>query len=131
MTPPGRFGALQIQNGEVTEFVEKPLAGDQVINGGFFVLSPRVLDYIVDDSTVWEHEPLRRLAAERQLNAYPHAGFWQPMDTIRERELLEELWDSGKAPWSPAARHEPVLDRSLRPAGRVIPGSRVPGRRLC
>jgi glucose-1-phosphate cytidylyltransferase len=100
VTPPGRFGALEIQDGEVKEFVEKPAAGGQVINGGFFVLSPKVIDYIADDSTVWEHEPLRRLAAERQLNAYPHAGFWQPMDTIRERELLEELWDSGNPPWS-------------------------------
>ena len=99
VTPPGRFGALEIENGEVTEFVEKPAAGGQVINGGYFVLSPKVIDYIAEDSTIWEHEPLRRLAAERQLNAYPHAGFWQPMDTIRERELLEELWESGKAPW--------------------------------
>jgi glucose-1-phosphate cytidylyltransferase len=99
VTPPGRFGALRISNGAVTQFVEKPVSGDQVINGGFFVLSPKVMDYIDDDSTVWEQEPLRRLAAEGQLVAFPHVGFWQPMDTIRERELLEELWRSGRPPW--------------------------------
>lgn len=100
VTPPGRFGALEIEAGEVRQFVEKPTAGGQVINGGFFVLSPKIFDYIGDDpNTVWEHEPLRRLAADRQLNAFAHSGFWQPMDTIRERELLEQLWASGKAPW--------------------------------
>jgi glucose-1-phosphate cytidylyltransferase len=99
VTPPGRFGALQIVDGSVTEFVEKPLSGEHVINGGFFVLSPKVLDYIADDATVWEHEPLRQLAAANHLNAFPHAGFWQPMDTVREREQLEELWASGAAPW--------------------------------
>jgi glucose-1-phosphate cytidylyltransferase len=100
VTPPSRFGALEIEDGDVRKFVEKPPAGDQVINGGFFVLSPKIFGYISDDpSTVWEHEPLRRLAAERQLNAFPHPGFWQPMDTIRERELLEELWQSGNPPW--------------------------------
>lgn len=99
VTPPGRFGALQIVDGAVTEFVEKPLSGNHVINGGFFVLSPKVFNYIDSDATVWEHEPLRRLAAERQLNAFPHAGFWQPMDTIREREMLEELWAAGNPPW--------------------------------
>jgi glucose-1-phosphate cytidylyltransferase len=100
VTPPGRFGALEIENGEVRQFVEKPAAGGQVVNGGFFVLSPKIFDYINDDpNTVWEHEPLRRLADERQLNAFPHSGFWQPMDTIRERELLEQLWASGNAPW--------------------------------
>jgi len=99
VTPPGRFGALNVQNGEVTEFVEKPATGAQAINGGFFVLSPKVIDYINDDSVVWEQEPLRRLAKEGQLSAYAHAGFWQPMDTIREREYLEELWASGYPPW--------------------------------
>ena len=99
VTPPGRFGALQITGGTVTDFMEKPLSGEHVINGGYFVLSPKVLDYIENDATVWEHEPLRRLAAEKQLNAFPHDGFWQPMDTIRERELLEELWASGSPPW--------------------------------
>jgi glucose-1-phosphate cytidylyltransferase len=99
VTPPGRFGALQISSGTVTEFVEKPISGEHVVNGGYFVLSPKVIDYIENDLTVWEHEPLRRLAAEQQLNAFPHDGFWQPMDTIRERELLEELWASGSPPW--------------------------------
>jgi glucose-1-phosphate cytidylyltransferase len=100
VTPPGRFGALEIEDGEVREFVEKPAAGGQVINGGFFVLSPKIFNYISDDpGAVWEHEPLRRLATDRQLNAFPHSGFWQPMDTIRERELLEELWESGNPPW--------------------------------
>ena len=103
VTPPGRFGAMQLAGEEVEAFVEKPLSGGQVINGGFFVLSPKVIDYIVDDSTVWEHEPLRRLAAERQLSAFPHAGFWQPMDTLREREMLEEFWKSGHPPWRKGA----------------------------
>jgi glucose-1-phosphate cytidylyltransferase len=100
VAPPGRFGALEIENGEVREFVEKPAAGGQLINGGFFVLSPKIFNYIKNDATVvWEHEPLRALAADRQLNAFLHGGFWQPMDTIREREILEELWASGHAPW--------------------------------
>jgi glucose-1-phosphate cytidylyltransferase len=99
VTPPGRFGALQIANGEVKEFVEKPPAGGQMVNGGYFVLSPKVIDYIEDDSTNWEYETLPRLAMQRQLSAFPHAGFWQPMDTIREQELLEELWKSGRPPW--------------------------------
>lgn len=97
--PPGRFGAVELRDGEVTRFVEKPTTGEQVINGGFFVLSPRVLDYIDGDETVWEQEPLQNLAAERQLNAFQHAGFWQPMDTVREREILESLWASGTCPW--------------------------------
>jgi glucose-1-phosphate cytidylyltransferase len=99
VSPPGRFGTLRIREGEVVEFTEKPPTDGQFINGGFFVLSPRILDYIADDDTTWEHEPLRRLAADGQLSAYHHAGFWQPMDTIRERELLEQLWASGVAPW--------------------------------
>ncbi|PWT74095.1 MAG: glucose-1-phosphate cytidylyltransferase [Proteobacteria bacterium] len=99
VTPPGRFGAIKLDHGKVTRFVEKPEADSQVINGGFFVLSPPIFDYIAGDDTVWEHEPLQRLAAEGQLSAFQHRGFWQPMDTMRERELLEELWASGKAPW--------------------------------
>lgn len=99
VTPPGRFGAIRLQDGKVTQFVEKPDADSQVINGGFFVLSPKIFDYIAGDATVWEREPLQRLAAEGQLSAYQHTGYWQPMDTIRERELLEEQWASGRAPW--------------------------------
>ncbi len=97
--PPGRFGALELAGQKVTGFVEKP-AGDQgLINGGFFVLDPRCLDMIEGDDTRWEDQPLARLASEDQLRAYEHLGFWQPMDTIRERDLLEDLWASGRAPW--------------------------------
>jgi len=100
VTPPGRFGAVEMAGGRVTRFVEKPGAGDgQTINGGFFVLSPKVCDYIADDDTVWEQEPLRRLAAEGQLQAFPHHGFWQPMDTLREREILEAHCAAGTPPW--------------------------------
>ena len=80
-------------------FTEKPQAGDGWINGGFLVLDRRVLDFIDGDATLWEREPLERLAEQEQLRAFRHEGFWQPMDTIRERNLLEELWASGKAPW--------------------------------
>jgi len=99
VSPPGRFGTLRVVQGHVAEFVEKPAVDGQLINGGFFVLSPKIFDYINGDSTVWEHEPLRRLAADGQLSAYHHNGFWQPMDTVREREQLEMLWASGGAPW--------------------------------
>jgi glucose-1-phosphate cytidylyltransferase len=99
VTPPGRFGAVQLEDGKVTRFVEKPSAGNQVINGGFFVLSPKIFDYIDGDDTTWEHEPLQNLAAEQQLSAFQHAGFWQPMDTIREREILEGYCASGTPPW--------------------------------
>ncbi|EPL08514.1 glucose-1-phosphate cytidylyltransferase [Pseudomonas sp. CF161] len=97
--PPGRFGALDIQQGQVLNFKEKPKGDGAMINGGFFVLTPKVLDYLVDDSTTWEQEPLMNLAAEGELMAYEHPGFWQPMDTLRDKHLLEELWQSGKAPW--------------------------------
>lgn len=97
--PPGRFGALDIQNGQVLNFKEKPKGDGALINGGFFVLSPSVLEYLTDDSTTWEQEPLTKLAAEGQLMAYEHPGFWQPMDTLRDKHYLEELWQSGKAPW--------------------------------
>jgi glucose-1-phosphate cytidylyltransferase len=96
---PGRFGALNIHDKQVSSFNEKPQGDGAMINGGFFVLSPRVLDYIKDDSSIWEREPLTRLATEGQLMAYEHFGFWQPMDTLRDKILLEELWDSGAAPW--------------------------------
>ena len=99
MYPPGRFGALDIKNGQVKSFNEKPKGDGVMVNGGFFVLSPKVLDYIDDDGTVWEKEPLKNLANENQLMAYEHRGFWQPMDTLRDKLSLEELWNSGKAPW--------------------------------
>ncbi|RRV21170.1 glucose-1-phosphate cytidylyltransferase [Pseudomonas sp. s199] len=97
--PPGRFGALDIQNSQVMSFKEKPKGDGAMINGGFFVLTPQVLDYLTDDSTVWEQEPLMRLASDNELMAYEHQGFWQPMDTLRDKNHLEELWESGKAPW--------------------------------
>jgi glucose-1-phosphate cytidylyltransferase len=99
VTPPGRFGILEIEGPRVKRFTEKLPGDGSWINGGFFVCSPKVLDYIGGDSTVWEREPLERLAAEKQLAAYPHGGFWQPMDHQRERAKLEELWSTGKAPW--------------------------------
>lgn len=97
--PPGRFGALDINNRQVMNFKEKPKGDGAMINGGFFVLSPRVLDYLADDMTVWEQEPLTQLAEEGELMAYEHKKFWQPMDTLRDKVLLEQLWESGKAPW--------------------------------
>ena len=97
--PPGRFGALDIRQGQVLNFKEKPKGDGAMINGGFFVLNPEVLDYITDDSSVWEQEPLMNLAAENRLMAFEHQGFWQPMDTLRDKNHLEELWTSGKAPW--------------------------------
>lgn len=97
--PPGRFGALQLQGNSITSFLEKPTGDGGWINGGFFVLSPKTLDLIRDDSTLWEREPLESLAADGQLEAYLHTGFWQPMDTLRDKNHLEDLWSSGKAPW--------------------------------
>ncbi len=97
--PPGRFGALELEGQRVTGFMEKPTGDEGLINGGFFVLDPHCLDLIDGDDTRWEDEPLTRLAAEDQLRAYEHHGFWQPMDTVRERNLLEDLWASGGAPW--------------------------------
>ena len=97
--PPGRYGALQLDGSDVRGFSEKPRGADGLINGGFFVLSPRCLDRIAGDDTSWEAEPLTGLAADGELKAFRHAGFWQPMDTLREKTLLENLWDSGRAPW--------------------------------
>jgi len=97
--PPGRFGALNIRSGKIMTFQEKPQGDGGWVNGGFFVLSPKVHDYIKGDQTVWEAEPLQRLAAEGQLSVYQHKGFWQPMDTQRDKNYLEELWNSGKSPW--------------------------------
>ena len=99
VTPPGRFGALRRDGARVDAFLEKPPGDGGAINGGFFVLSPRVLDRIAGDATVWEEEPLVSLAAEGELMGFDHRGFWQPMDTLRDREQLERLWASGKAPW--------------------------------
>lgn len=97
--PPGRFGLLALDSGGVVRsFEEKPTAGGW-INGGFFVLEPGVVDYIAGDSTVWEREPLTRLATDQQLVAYRHSGFWACMDTVRDRQFLETLWTEGKAPW--------------------------------
>ncbi len=97
--PTGRFGSMRLEGPRVTEFSEKPAGDNAWINAGFFVLSPKVASYLEDDDTVWEHEPLQRLAAEGQLSSYRHTGFWQPMDTLREKLRLQELWESGAAPW--------------------------------
>jgi len=97
--PPGRFGALDIQNQQIKRFMEKPKGDGGMINGGFFVLSPKVLSRIKSDSTIWEQEPLMSLASDGQLMAFEHQGFWQPMDTLRDKHHLEELWASSQAPW--------------------------------
>ena len=97
--PPGRFGALKMAEHKITHFQEQPHGDGGWINGGFFVLSPKVIDFIADDSSLWEREPMESLAAKGQMSAYLHDGFWQPMDTLRDKNHLEELWASGKAPW--------------------------------
>ncbi|MBC7380642.1 MAG: glucose-1-phosphate cytidylyltransferase [Burkholderiaceae bacterium] len=97
--PPGRFGALEMQDQRVLSFREKPQGDGAMINGGFFVLSPQVLRHIKNDETIWEQEPLMNLAAEGELMAFEHHGFWQPMDTLRDKLALEQLWTQGKAPW--------------------------------
>ena len=97
--PPGRFGALNIEGPKVISFQEKPKGDGAGINGGFFVLSPKVLSLIQGDDTIWEQEPLMNLAQAGELMAYHHDGFWHPMDTLRDKHLLEDLWSSGKAPW--------------------------------
>jgi glucose-1-phosphate cytidylyltransferase len=97
--PPGRFGALDFDGNKVRSFKEKPKGDGAMINGGFFVLSPEVISYIDADSTIWERYPLEKLAEQGQLAAYKHEGFWQPMDTLRDKNHLEDLWVSGKAPW--------------------------------
>jgi glucose-1-phosphate cytidylyltransferase len=100
VSPPGRFGALEIHSDQrITSFLEKPDGDGGMINGGFFVLSPDALGLIDTDQTVWERGPLEQLAETGQLKAYPHAGFWQPMDTLRDKNYLEDLWASGQAPW--------------------------------
>lgn len=97
--PPGRFGALRLDNDHVDSFEEKPAGDGGMINGGFFVLNPSVIDLIEGDNTIWEKEPLETLTRQGQLAAWRHTGFWQPMDTLRDKNHLEELWQSGKAPW--------------------------------
>jgi len=97
--PAGRFGLLDIQGDKISKFAEKPPGDGNWINGGFFVLESKVFDYLEGDATVWEREPLEKLAREGQLSAYKHTKFWQPLDTLRDKNYLEELWNSGKAPW--------------------------------
>jgi len=97
--PPGRFGALNLDGSNVIGFQEKPQGDGNWVNGGFFVLSPQIFDYIKDDHTIWEREPMEQLAKKGQMAAFFHSGFWQPMDTLRDKIHLEELWASGKAPW--------------------------------
>jgi glucose-1-phosphate cytidylyltransferase len=99
--PPGRFGAICLEQGQtkITSFQEKPEGDGAWINGGYFVLEPEVIDLITDDATVWEQEPLKKLAHLEQLSAFKHDGFWQPMDTLRDKRYLEKLWESGNAPW--------------------------------
>ncbi len=97
--PPGRFGALEIHERQVRSFKEKPKGDGALINGGFFVLSPKVLSHLKSDSDIWEQEPLAHLATDGELMAYQHDGFWQPMDTLRDKHHLEDLWASGQAPW--------------------------------
>jgi glucose-1-phosphate cytidylyltransferase len=97
--PPGRFGALDINGTSVKSFIEKPHGDGMYINGGFFVLSPKVVELIKDDESIWEKEPIESLAKSGQLEAFVHSGFWQPMDTLRDKQNLEALWSSGEAPW--------------------------------
>lgn len=116
--PPGRFGSLTIEGSRVSSFLEKPIHGGGFVNGGYFVLSPKVLDYIDGPQTVWEREPLERLAGEGRMHAFLHRGFWQPMDTLRDKHLLEELWAAGSAPWK-------VWDSQPTSSGtEVVPFSR-------
>jgi glucose-1-phosphate cytidylyltransferase len=97
--PPGRYGAVGIEDSRVTSFAEKPAGDGAWVNGGFFVLDPRAIDYIDGDQTPWESEPLKRLSRDDQLRGYQHSGFWQAMDTLRDKNQLEELWQAGNAPW--------------------------------
>ena len=97
--PPGRFGVLDIQKEKISNFIEKPTGDGSWINGGFFVLEPQVFDYLKDDKSIWEKEPLEKLAKDNQLSAYKHNGFWQPLDTLRDKNHLDELWNSNRASW--------------------------------
>jgi len=114
--PPARFGGLTLDGDAVREFSEKPQTGEGWINGGFFVFEPGVFDYLDGDESVLEREPLERLAADRQLMAYRHDAFWQPMDTLREKQLLDQLWASGEAPWKVWDRDSGASDASSSPA---------------
>ena len=120
--PPARFGALCLDGDEVREFSEKPQTGEGWINGGFFVFEPQVLDYLDSDQTILEREPLERLSAEGELMAFRHPGFWQPMDTLRDKQLLESLWDSGNAPWTMHARASGEIATCSSPAVPVSLG---------
>lgn len=97
--PPGRYGALKMNGPVVESFLEKPKGDGGYINGGFFVLNSKAIEYIKDDSTIWEKEPMEKIAEQGQMRAFVHQGFWQPMDTLRDKKQLEELWNAGKAPW--------------------------------
>ena len=97
--PPGRFGALERSGDQVTGFVEKPRGDGDLINGGFFILSPKCLELIEGDQSSWEGEPLKNLSKNNEMMSFEHQGFWQPMDTLRDKNFLEDLWTSGKAPW--------------------------------
>ena len=97
--PPSKYGVIAFEGHRIVDFQEKPVGEGGWINGGFFVLSPKVIDYIDDDSVPWEHDPMRRLVSDGQLSAYFHKGFWQCMDTLRDKNLLEGMWESGEAPW--------------------------------
>lgn len=97
--PPGRFGAIDIVNNKVINFKEKPKGDGAMVNGGFFILSPKVLDMLENDLTIWEEEPLTNLAEKGELMAFKHEGFWLPMDTLRDKQKLQELWETGSAPW--------------------------------
>jgi glucose-1-phosphate cytidylyltransferase len=127
--PPARFGYLEMDGDQIVEFSEKPQAKEGWINGAFFVLEPEVFDYIDGDDTLWEKEPLERLAKEGELMAYRHTSFWQCMDTLREKRLLESLWQSGKAPWKvwqepgemPTELQENSQDPSQSPAQDISP----------
>lgn len=117
--PPARFGGLAFDGDRVSEFSEKPQAAEGWINGGFFVFEPGVLDYLEGDATILERAPLERLARDGQLHAYRHEGFWQPMDTVRERQLLEQLWAEGKAPWK-VWSDGPCDPERTEPAGALL-----------
>lgn len=97
--PPGRFGSLEINENKITKFKEKPMGDGDWVNGGFFVLEPSVFDYIKNDFTIWEKEPLEKMANEKQLSVFKHMDFWQPLDTLRDKNLLENMWNKKQAPW--------------------------------
>lgn len=121
--PPARFGGFVLEGNSVKKFTEKDQAKEGWINGGFFVLEPEVLNFIEKDSTSWEKEPLERLALEGELMAYFHDGFWQPMDTLREQRILEELWETGNAPWKLRNNHEQLLESAKNFGHRVYGAS--------